>query len=296
MNASGPAGHNNQEGSDEEPLLEKDFIHEGRLWGPLPAWIWIFLLSILIICVTGMYNWYGARINQEKMKEPFLEVTNRQFSVFLWQFPSFLRINSPIKTGYLPGFKSDGEGIQLSAVEEFVSAPPELIFLYHTWSRLLASEYTPRPISAKSFEEFLNQTQEWLPAYWKNAPKEYVEMIKSEKYKELEDLQTLSEVQLPLVVRQSFQGWKNYFEEGPDINALQPSFGEIEEFLKQHPHYARNYWRNIDTIAKQPVAGMNYLAGFLKSPINAQEEVPKDQLTPFLKVALFNAQQAKLQK
>ena len=131
----------------------------------------------------------------------------------------------------------------LSSVENYVSALPDLLFLYHTWSRLLESDYIPRPISPTSFDVFLTQTEEWLPSYWKNAPKEYVSMIEKQTYKEMGDLQSLSKDELPIIVRQAYQGWKNYFEEGPDINVLDPTYAEVNEFLKDHPHYMRNYWR-----------------------------------------------------
>lgn len=282
--------------NQSEPLLEKDFIHEGNLWGPFPVWIWIFLLSILIITVYGTYEWYQGYIQDEKAQEPFLEVTNRQFSVFLWQYPSYLRMNSPIKTGYLPGFESKGEGILLSELEKYVSVPPDLVFLYHTWHRLLSTDFIPRPISPKSFDEFLNQTQEWLPQYWKQAPQEYVKLISSQSYKEMPNLQTLSDKELPMVVRQSYQGWKNYFEEGPDINAMAPTYGQVKEFLNKHPNYARNFWRNIDKVANQQVAGLDYLSGFLKPISDPDAIVPNNQLTPFLKLAMFNAQQAEQDK
>lgn len=280
----------------EKLLSEKDFIQNNQAGSLFPAWLWIFLLSLLIISVIGTWNWSQNYFRDQKNEKPFLDVTNRQFSVFLWQFPSYLRMNSPIKTGYLPGFETNGESVQLSAVENFVSAPPDLLFLYHTWNRLLETDYIPRPIAAQPFDEFLNQTQEWLPLYWKNAPKAFVDMLEKGTYKEMADLQTLTMEELPLVVRQSFQGWKNYFEEGPEINALAPTFKELEEFLDAHPHYKRNYWRNIQTIAKQQVAGNNYLLTTLYSIEQADEKVPSAQLAPFLKVALFNAQQAKLGK
>ena len=59
----------------------------------------------------------------------------------------------------------------------------------------------------------------------------------------------MSKDELPIIVRQAYQGWKNYFEEGPDINVLDPTYAEVNEFLKDHPHYMRNYWRNIDQVA-----------------------------------------------
>ena len=278
----------------DKPLEEKDFIQENSLFAGLPVWIGIGLVCLIMITVTGTYNWYLSQMNQKKLTEPFLEVTNRQFSLFLWQFPNFLRINSAIKTGYLPGFETSEEGIKLSEVDENVIAPPDLIFLYHTWKRLLVSQYIPRPIAPALFDEFLNQSQEWSPDLWKAAPKAYKELISSKSYQNITDMQSLSMEELPLVVRQSFQGWKNYFKEGPKINALQPTLAEIDYFLKQRPTYARNYWRNISTVAKQGIAGENYLLSLLEYNQPIDQIIPKNELAAFLKVAMFNAQQAQL--
>jgi len=234
-------------------------------------------------------------MDKKKSTEPFLEVTNRQFSNFLWQFPAFLRVNSTAKTGYLPAFETNEEGVKLSAAEEDVIAPPDLIFLYQTWSRLLAPQYIPRPISPELFSEFLNQVEIWLPAVWEAAPEAYKEMIQSNSYLKIKDLQRVSEKELPLIVRQSFQGWKNYFKEGAEINALSPSVKEIQKFLIEHPTYARNYWRNISVIAKRQIVSEKYLVDLNSEP-NSQKIVSADQLSSFLRVALFNAQQAKLNR
>lgn len=292
-----PPGPSKKERFEEDarviqPLTEEDFVQKSPKLGPFPLWLWLFLLSTLLMILIGTWDWYHNYFEDVKGSKPFLEVTNRQFSTFLWQFPGYIKVNSPIKTGYLPGFEANTEGVKLSETEKYVSAPPDLLFLYHTWSRLLAPDYIPRPIEPKSFEEFLNQTQEWLPDYWKDAPKEYAKLISSNAYKEKSDLQPLSEAELPIVVRQSYEGWKNYYEEGPDINSYTPTYAEVKAFLDKYPHYARNYWRNIEEIANQQVAGEKYLASFLK-PIGKPEDlVPSDQIAPFLKVALYNAKQS----
>jgi len=278
----------------DKPLQEKDFIQENRIFSGFPVWLIIFILSLFIFSLTGTYNWYLGQMDKKKSTEPFLEVTNRQFSIFLWQFPNFLRINSASKTGYLPGFEANEEGLKLSSAEEDVIAPPDLIFLYQTWKRLLASEYIPRPISPDLFDEFLNQVEAWLPAAWEEAPGPYKKMIKSQAYQNLKDLQVLSEAELPLIVRQSFQGWKNYFKEGPQINALNPSANEVKIFLKKYPTFSRSYWRNISQTAKHQIAGETYLIDLLSTSENPHSFLPKDQLSSFLRVALYNYQQSHL--
>ena len=279
--------------SGRPPLSEKDFIQNGWSLTSLPFWLWIFLFAVGISLIWGSKNWYEGFMQKEKKHDPFLEVTNREFSIFLWQFPSFMRNNVSKKTGYLPGFLATAENFSSSTAEEFVSAPPDVIFLYHTWHRLLYSEFIKRPISPNEFEDFLEQLPEWKPVNWTKAPGEFVEMIDSKSYTHIEDLQILTESALPLIVRQAFLGWKNYFMEGPQINGLQPTFAQVKNFLEQHSHYARNYWRNIQEVNDQKVAGSDYLYDFLTTTFIPDAIFPKEQLTPFLKVAIYNAEQAK---
>lgn len=281
-----------KERSLDQLLSEKDFIQNGWSWSSFPFWLWFILAIFALALLWGSWGGYERFVQKEKSHEPFLEVTNRQFSVFLWQFPAYLRSNVRNKNGYLPGFLPDRESLNLSTTEAFVSAPPDLIFLYQTWQRLLSSDFIPRPIGPDEFTEFLGSIQEWQPAYWSQAPEEYAQLINTQSYLTVNNLQTLSEATLPLIVRQAFQGWKNYFKEGVQINEMSPTIAEIQAFLQKHPGYARHNWRNIDQIVGQQVAGLNYLAFLLQEIVNPEEKVPSNQLSPFLKVALFNAQQA----
>lgn len=287
MNPNQPSSGN------RPPLSERDFIQNRGPAAPLPFWLWLFLLVVVVALVWGSRGWYEGFLRKEKAHDPFLEVTNRNFSVFLWQFPSFMRRHASQKSGYLPGFLSTNENFTSETAEEFVSAPPDLLFLYHTWHRLLAPEFIGRSISPKEFESFLDQLPEWRPDRWKKAPDEYVQLVSSKKYQQIDNLQILPESTLPLIVRQVFIGWKNYFLEGEQINDLKPTFAEVKTFLEAHPNYARNYWRNIQKINDQPVAGLEYLNGFVSGTFIPDATVPKEQLTPFLKVALYNAEQAK---
>lgn len=274
------------------PLSEKDFIQNGWRLSSFPFWLWIFIMASLIGIIWGTSSWYQGLIKQEKSREPFLEVTNRDFSAFLWQFPSYLRVNVPKKTGYLPGFLSTSENFNSATAEEYVSAPPGLIFLYHTWHRLLAPDFIARPIPQAEFIEFLERLPEWKPKNWANAPNGYAEIIDAKKYTGTEDLQKLSEAVMPFVVRQAFQGWKNYFKEGQKINKMQPTYAQVQTLIDKHPAYARPYWRNIDEVENQQVAGSDYLLAMLKGAVVPDAVVPNDQLAPFLKVALFNMAQA----
>lgn len=282
----------NEDGPSGQPSLsEEDFIQNRWSLSSMPFWLWLFLIAAIALVIGGTKGWYDGWIKQEKTHEPFLEVTNRQFSVFLWQFPSFMRRNASQKNGYLPGFLSTQENVDLENSENLVSAPPDLIFLYHTWHRLLAPEFIPRPILVAEFNEFLQQLPEWQPQNWKDAPEGYVKLIESQPDSK-ENLQNLPESVLPMMVKQAFQGWKNYFKEGDKINDLKPTFAQLITFLKQYPHYARPYWRNIDLIHHQFIAGPHYLYDMLNENFAPDAMVPHEQLPSFLKVALFNAEQA----
>jgi hypothetical protein len=280
--------------SGKPPLSEKDFIQNGWSLTSLPFWLWLALLATLAAIIWGSRGWYEGFIQKEKRHDPFLEVTNREFSLFLWQFPSFLRVNVPKKSGYLPGFLANSENFNLTTAEDYVSAPPDLIFLYHIWHRLLSPEFIPRPISPTEFDDFLQQLPEWQPKNWKSSLEEYTQLVDSKSYLQIENLQTLPEKTLPQIVRQAFQGWKNYFLEGPRINEVHPTFAQIIAFLEQHPHYARNFWRNIEVVHGQEVAGSKYLIALLKEKETQLPDAPFpiEQLAPFLKVALFNFEQA----
>jgi hypothetical protein len=285
------------DGQDEKqkaspPLSEKDFIQDRWRWRSFPFWLWIFLMAAAVGIIWGTSGWYQGLIQKEKKDDPFLEVTNREFSVFLWQFPSFMRANASKKTGYLTGFLSTSENIDPAAADEYVSAPPELLFLYHTWDRLLAPGYIPRPIPPTEFSEFLDQLPEWQPSNWEKAPSAYTNMIATKRYSEIENLQTLSQDELPLSVRQAFEGWKNYYHEGTEINNLKPTFAQVVTFLEKHPSYGRSYWRNIGVVEGHKIAGHDYLHPFMERYFDLDAVIPNDELAPFLKVALYNQEQA----
>lgn len=275
--------------SGRAPLSEKDFIKNGWSFLSLPFWVWFFLAAVGILLFLGTGDWYSSFMQKVKKRDPFLEVTNREFSVFLWQFPGFMRVNATQKNGYLPGFLTDNVNFEISKSEDFVSAPPDLIFLYHTWNRLVAKDLFTRPISPGEFDDFLAQVPEWKPGNWVNAPRAYATMVDTKEYLTKENLQSLPESVLPLNVRSSFIGWKNYFVEGGKINEISPTFHEIKAFLEKYPHYARNYWRNIQEIHHQKIAGVEYLDGFVSGTYIPDAKVPKEQLSSFLKVAYFNA-------
>lgn len=268
----------------DQPLLERNYIQEQWKKNPFPPWIWLVLLTLLAALLWGFWNWYENFLKEKVEKSPFLQVTNRSFSLFLWQFPEHMRINSKMKQGYLPAFQyEDKISINVGQADQYVIAPPDLLFLYHTWNRLISSEFIPRPILVEEFKEFLAYAEEWKPAYWPDAPKPYVNLIKELPQKQnSEDLNRLDESILPLEVKQAFLGWKNYFKEGDEINHIEPAYGKMREFISGHPHYARNYWRNIvDNHYPRYLISLN--------DSHKQEEIiPREEIPPFLRVAYYN--------
>lgn len=259
-------------------LQERDFIQDTLSKNPLPFWLWLVLLILLLLLFWGISSWFNQQMDREVSASPFLQVTNRQFSLFLWEFPQYMRSNSRLKTGYLTGFQSEGrESLVAEEADKYVVAPPELLFLYHTWRRLISGEYAPRPIPSEEFKEFLSSERAWQPKYWPEAPKAYQDFVA--KLPE-GDLQKASDIALPEEERRAFQGWRNYYKEGKEIEAVQPTFEEMRHFLELYPHYARNYWRNI-LLDEQP----RYL---IQMGEQLEGKIPKEQLAPFLKVAFYN--------
>lgn len=250
------------------------------------VWLAFFLTFALIIWgYSGSMLQFMRKAAEDK---PFLQVTNRQMSVFLWQFPNLLRQNVKSRGDYLTGFDLENRvGIKAGYADQRVVAPPEVLFLYHTWDRLVREEYTQRIIPKQDFFEFLVQSPEWLPEKWNDAPAEYAAMVKSLDISPQQDLSQLSKQALPVEVRLAYQGWKNFFEEGDLINIFAITYADLKKFLGGHPHYARNYWINI---VKKDYP--DYLKSFTLGSYKDADKVPPAEIPPFVKVAIFNMIQA----
>lgn len=264
-------------------LSEKDFIQERYSKNPFPFWLWLFLITTVTALFWGGSEWYYTKLGNLFDSSPFLRVTNRQISLFLWQNPEFMRVNAKSKNGYLTGFQYiDKVSIEEGYADNYAVAPPELLFRYHTWSRLVKDEFSARPIPIDEFQEFLKYAIEWQPGYWPNAPSGYVKMIQNLPKQEQKDLNDLPMSELPFDVRIAFQGWKNFFKDGEAINQMKPTYGDLQKFLSKNPHYARNYWRNIVQDTKP-----NYLKSFTDQ-MNLEKVIPNTEMTSFLRVALYN--------
>lgn len=269
---------------NEPQLEEKDFIQESYGKNPFPFWLWLFLVTAFSAIVWGSSEWYLNKLNALLRSSPFLRVTNRDMSLFLWQNPEFMRINAKDKNGYLTGFQYiDKISMETATADQFSVAPPEVLFRYHTWHRLVSQDFSPRPIPIAEFKEFLNYAEEWLPQNWPQAPEAYVKLVPTLNAQTNENLAEQPETALPHSVRVAFQGWQNFFKEGEAINQLQVTNGDLGKFIKRYPHYARNYWRNIVEFNRP-----DYLKTFTFSTPEPGSKVPDTELSAFLKVALFN--------
>jgi len=276
--------------SEPPELPEQDFIHEEPKKNKPTFLVWLIALVFALLLIWGARGWYLNQIQEKIAASPFLQVKNREISLFLWQFPEHFRSHATNKSGYLPAFQyQDRVVVDPELADSYAIAPPQLLFLYHTWKRLLSSYYSSRPISVKEFQEFLSYDEQWKPQFWQEAPEEYVRFVASLSERQFgENLDALPNTTLPIVVRQAFQGWKNYFKEGNEINALRPTYRQIREFLVSYPNYMRNFWRNIvaDTTP-------HYLISLYSKSFVNEEEVPQQELTAFLKVAYYNYYQSR---
>jgi hypothetical protein len=253
---------------------------EGRKDDRTSLWLWLFLLALLIGLLSTIQTWMDDHLSEAHAATSFYHVTNRDFSLFLWENPQFMRINVSSKQAYLPGYQYlDTVAPYPEKADELVQAPPEVLFNYHTWHHLIGDDTSDRPITVNEFQQFLASFQEWLPKWWPEAPSDYVKLIDK-----LPVMLGNQEVKgLPIKVRLAVLGWKNYYIEGDAINKMEANFGQLKAFLAENPHFARNYWRNL-TLESAP----NYLKTITFGNPKDKDIVPNDEYAPFLRVSLFN--------
>ena len=264
-------------------LPDNQFIQDDKKKPSLPFWVLGIFFSLVTLVTGYIGSELSLKLQNEVEDNPFLNVTNREFSIFLWQFPEHMRVNtSRPKAGYLTGFQyKDKLNIERGKAEDYVVAPPEILFLYHTWKRLLSDEFIANKVSTNDFINFLNYSDEWQPQNWKKAPKEFVNLINEINNHKFDQYIPIDK--LPKDVLQAFQGWKNFFIDGYAINKIEPSYEEMEKFLNISPHYARNYWINI-VRDQYP----QYLKTLFSGDYLRGSKIPQNELSPFLKVAFYN--------
>jgi hypothetical protein len=277
---------NSNNGSLKPPLSEKKFITESP--NPYPFWMWLAVITLVAAVIWGVSSSYESGMQRQVKQAPFLQVTNRDLSLFLWQFPEHMRIYASVKDGYLPGFeyRDNKVGIVSNQAEQYAIAPPGVLFLYHTWSRLLKDAVILRPFSYQQLSDFLQYAPEWIPDQWPAAPASYRNLVEKIPMMSAEELSKTVPA-LPNAVQIAITGWHNFFKEGPAIEALTPTYQQVQDFLQRYPHYARPYWRNI-LMSQRP----QYLEAFSKGSYKADDLVPINEMAGFLKVAIYNDQLA----
>ncbi len=270
-----------------DTLPDDKFINESYNSNPFFPWIWLFVVVAVAGVLWSISSQWSGMMEGWTSNRPFLQVSNRDMSVFLWQHPEYMRAHVRSKSGYLPAFNYKGTvAVDPVRAEEMVVAPPELLFRYHTWDRLLGGTVFNRPIAMREFAEFLDDDPQWAPQYWESAPAEYVRLVETLDPLSEGNLQGLSESALPRQVRQAFVGWKNYMFEGDEINDTRPTYGQLAGFLRDNPQHARHYWRNVVKV------GDRYLKTTTFEQTLPGALVPLDELAPFLRVAFHNYQKA----
>ncbi|MCB1149498.1 MAG: hypothetical protein KDK48_04970 [Chlamydiia bacterium] len=261
-------------------IKDDQLINEGFRKNPKPLFKGVLILALLFLAILGI-QWGLKRTLAERVADsPFNRVTNREMAVFLWQNPEFMRVNSKTKSGYLPGFQYlDSVAAEPELAGEFVVAPPEVLFLYHTWKRQIGGYDFRERIEPAQFLKFLEYDPIWTPENWNEAPKRYVEMVSHLSEDSPINMTDLPHAVLPLMVRQAFVGWNNFFHNGNAIRTLQITRKEMQEFLEVYPYYSRPFWQNI--------VGEQYLRSLESGP--QAELLPQDELNGFLKQAFFNS-------
>ena len=266
-------------------LQEKDFIQEPTKGGQGPLIFFLFILFIVAIG-WGIGSWRKKTIGQKKRENILLQVSNRDFSIFLWENPQFMRPNKRLGSYYLEDFDGkDKIHLNFLKADKWVQVSHEVLFIYHTWKRLVGQYNYRAPISPFEFKNFVNDCPEWRSINWPNAPKEYKKILMDEKFLYINNLQELSYLELPLKVRKAFLGLKAFYKEGEAINTQEITYGSLRGFLRVYPNFSRNLWLGI---YEQDYP--NYLLDVDKAHISDYEIVPYDHLSPLLRFAFYQYQ------
>ncbi len=197
----------------DSELDEKDFIQKTKQ--PKTIWVFLILFLLVLLVLWGVGIWMRSPPKEQPSR--FFQVTNREFSLFLWQNPEFATEE------VLPHFQ--GRHVDPDLADFYVSTPAEVLFRFHVWNRILKQHsLAPQEISKEAFAEFLEQNPMWEPHYWREAPEGYPE-------------------KLPFDVKLAFQGWTNMTKQWSEIESAEAK--DLDLFLKEHSQYQRPYWQNI---------------------------------------------------
>lgn len=265
---------------EEDLLKEQDFIPKETWKSPNPFLLGLFFVATAVVIASGTLSWYNEKKTQ-KFQKPFYNVTNRSFVLFIRQNPSFLKQNVSSNEAYLPGLKLiENVGSNADKADALVQAPDNILFQYHTWKRLL--DYPPfkRPIPLDQFKDFLKAYIEWTPDHWKDAPKNYADLVR--KINAGAPVGHLEDV-LPIEVQKAFTGWKNFTIEKDTMEEFTPTFGLLRDLIKKYPNFQRNYWINL-----LKDSNPSYLEMISFEKVEPKEDIPLKDLAPFIDIALFN--------
>lgn len=261
--------------SEVSDLAENQMIQEAK--SLMPAWIFFFAILLFTVLVWEGVSWSWRKWDQIRTSNPLTQVTNRDFSLFLWQFPEYMRASVSMKVGYLDGFHyKDKVSIEPGMADKYAVVPPHVLFFYHIWKELFGSYRSGRSINSGEFLEFLEYCPEWKPDHWPDAPQGYREIVK------LLGEENISNA-LPLKVNQAVIGWKNFFYDQDQINEVKPTYEQMKAFLREFPNYAEKNWRKL-AIKNKP----NYLKTLFSGTFDPKEAIPEDELVPHLKVGYYN--------
>ena len=251
----------------------------------IPAWASVLGYLGLAFIIYGLTFWLHILIEEKRPVNVYSKVANRDYSLFLWQNPQWMGNLKSKETLYVTGDWSAGKSFaDPRLAEAYVTLPADILYIYNTWRTQVWQYLPPRPIPAGKFLRFLAICDMWQPRNWTEAPLDYNDLIeKLGSMNPLEDLQKQPLSILPHEVRLAFIGYENYFFEANQINALKPTYGDIQAFLKKYPQYGRSYWiKAID--GRYP----KYLLSYSQAQYVPNEMVPDDELAPFLRAALYN--------
>jgi hypothetical protein len=196
---------------------EKDFIQNNASKDPYPLFIYFAFMLLLIGGLLFVRSCERSVRQQQQATYPALQVTNRDFQLFLWQHPHFMRLHVKKKSGYLTAFSPIGRGeLDPDLAHKWVRAPPELLYRYHRWKRLIDAVIFPRSWSREEWSAFFADNPAW---------QEEKEGIK---------------------LQQAILGWTNYYLEGDTINEFPIRYAEVLGLVAKYPGFSPDQWQDLN--------------------------------------------------
>lgn len=254
---------------EKEPQQQQ----EGSPKDPNFLWIWLAVAAAAVTLLWGLSAWWGKSSSSSAAEKngPQREVvTNRQFALFLGQFPEFTPKGNPQRI------------LEASHAQESVSASDEQLFYYHTWQRQIGQDEPLRPIPATLLRQFLLAFPQWKQV---NDSSSYTQYLKQLLENQDSTTAIVDKAIIPFELQLAVQNWRNKTQEAEQIASAQYTHEQVAKFLQRYPHFARNYWQNV-LKAQYP----HYLLSFSPEAPKAPNSnvVAEEELAPFLRQALYN--------